>query len=307
MQKTRLLSAGLWPVVTAAMLWGTIGIATQSIYSTETINSLFINLMRTLLATPILIVVGWRTVGRKMFQIPRRDLGLMVFTGVILAVSHASYFAAIRYCGVTIATLLTICLAPIIVSGLSVVLKLESFSGRLGTALAAALLGSVLLVGLNDAAAQHTNLPLGVGFAGLAAATYGGMILGGRLLANRDYHPLQTTAMMFAAGSITLIVLNAASGISVPQSPQVWLAIVYLAVIPTALAYGLFHLGLRTVPATTASIVSMLDPVVAALLTWWLFGETLSWAAIGGAALLLLSIGLLAYTPETVSLGGGSS
>lgn len=306
MLKTRPLSAGLWQVITAVMLWGTIGIATQAIYKTENTNSLFINLMRTLLASPILLVLGWRTVGRRMFHIPRRDLGLMLFAGIILAISQTSYFAAIRYSGATIATLLTMCIAPIIVSIVAVIFKLEPFSIRLVISLAAALLGSILLVGLNEGTTHYPNIFLGVGLAGLAAVTYGGMILCGRLLANR-YHPLQTTAIMFTSGAVVLLVVNVASGILIPKSPEVWFAIIYLAAIPTAFAYWLFNVGLRTVPATTASIVSMLDPVVTTLLAWWLFGETLSLAAIGGAVLLLLSIWVLSRTSNTRSAGSITS
>lgn len=306
MDTPRFSFAGLWQVGAAAVLWGTIGIATQAIYSTETTNSLFINLMRMLLATPILLIACWRTLGRGMFTIPRRDLALMLFAGAILAISHACYFAAIRYAGVTIATMLTICIAPVIVSLVSIALKTEPMSARLGVALAAALTGSILLVGLNEESPRYANLPLGVLFAVLAAATYGGMILCGRRLAGR-YHPLQTTALMFVAGSVLLLVANAASGMTLPRTGSVWLIILYLAVIPTALAYRLFHGGLRTIPATTASIVSMLDPVVAALLAWALFDETLSLAAVSGAALLLVSIGLLSWTTEAKAIPAEAS
>ncbi|MBE2271350.1 MAG: EamA family transporter [Anaerolinea sp.] len=302
MRQSRFLSAGLLQISAAAVLWGTIGIATQAIYSTEPINSLFINLMRTLLATLILLPMAWRAFGTSLFNLPRRDLALMLFAGVILALSHACYFAAIRYAGVTVATLLTICTAPVLVSVVSAALKIEPFSGRLAIALIAAITGSVLLVGLNEDGTAHLNLPLGVLFAVLAAAAYGGMILCGRRLAG-TYHPLHTTTLMFVAGSILLLLLNAASGITLPSSNSVWLIMLYLAVAPTALGYGLFHAGLRTTAATTASIVSMLDPVVAAGLAWILFNEVLSVPAIIGALFLLMGIGLLAATSHRTSDG----
>jgi DME family drug/metabolite transporter len=67
----------------------------------------------------------------------------------------------------------------------------------------------------------------------------------------------------------------------------------YLGLVPTAFAYWLFQMGLRSVSASAASIVSMLDPLVAALLAWLLFGETLPLTGIAGAILLILSIFLL--------------
>jgi len=77
------------------------------------------------------------------------------------------------------------------------------------------------------------------------------------------------------------------------HTSQGWLLVLYLGLVPTALAYLLFQTGLRSVSATAASIVSMLDPLVAALLAWLLFGETLAATGIAGALLLALSIFLL--------------
>jgi DME family drug/metabolite transporter len=80
------------------------------------------------------------------------------------------------------------------------------------------------------------------------------------------------------------------------HTAQGWLLVLYLGLVPTAFAYWMFQKGLRSVSATAASIVSMLDPVVAALLAWVLFGETLSASGIVGAALLLTSIFLLSIS-----------
>jgi hypothetical protein len=69
------------------------------------------------------------------------------------------------------------------------------------------------------------------------------------------------------------------------QSPQSWALVVYLGVIPTAFAYWIFQIGLKTVSATTASIVVLIDPVVAAGLAWLLFGENLTLHGMDGGGL----------------------
>jgi len=293
----RLQPDGLWLVTGAAIIWGTIGVATRAIYESDTTTSLFINLARMLIAAPILMAASWHTLGRKMFDIGRRDLWIMLLTGLLLAVSHAAYFASIRYSGVTIATLLTICIAPLVVTFGSVMLKFESLTGRTVIALVCALTGSVMLVGFNPNDAAQSELVTGSIFALIAAVSYAGVILCGRFLA-AGYHPLQVTAITFGAGTIVLLVINLVSGITAVHTPQGWLMIVYLGLVPTALAYWLLQSGLRSVSATTASIVSMLDPLVAAVLAWVLFGETLAAAGIGGAVLLLLSIFLLSVSPK---------
>ncbi|MBI1258674.1 MAG: EamA family transporter [Chloroflexi bacterium] len=293
MQKLQTSQPGdLWLVIAAASIWGTIGVATQAIYNTDTTTSLFINLGRMIIAAPVLLLLCWRVMGRSMFMIRRRDLGIMLLSGVLLALSQASYFAGIRATGVTISTLLTICIAPVIVTVLSVLLKMEMLSRRVILALVLALVGSVLLVGLQAPEGTHDDLLLGTLFALLSAVTYAGMIICGRFLA-ADYHPLQVTALNFVAGTITLILINLLSGIIIVHTAQGWLLILYLGLVPTALAYWLFQTGLRTVSATAASIISLLEPSVAALLAWLLFGETLAATGVLGGALLIVSILLL--------------
>ena len=283
---------GLWLVTSAVIIWGTIGVVTQAIYNLDTTSSLFINLARSLVATPVLLAACWRVVGRRMFHIARRDFAIMLLGGWLLAISHAAYFAAIRYTGVTIATLLTICISPLVVVCASILLKFEILTRRIGLALVCALVGSVLLVGLHSPDGTQYDLPLGVVFSLVSAVGYAGMILCGRFLA-ADYHPLQVTAVTFAAGTLLLALVNLAVGIVPVHTAQGWLLVVYLGLVPTAFAYWLFQMGLRSVSATAASIVSMLDPLVAALLAWALFGETLPATGVAGAALLMLSILLL--------------
>jgi DME family drug/metabolite transporter len=150
----------------------------------------------------------------------------------------------------------------------------------------------VLLVGLHSPEGAHYNLLLGTVLSFVSAIGYASMIVCGRFLA-ADYHPLQVTAISFGAGTIALIGVNLVSGMVVVHTAQGWILILYLGLVPTAFAYWMFQTGLRSVSATAASIIGMLDPLVAALLAWVLFGETLAVTGIAGAGMLLLSIFLL--------------
>jgi DME family drug/metabolite transporter len=283
---------GLWLVAGSAVLWGTIGVATQAIYNVDRTSSLFINLARMLIDAPVLLAACWRVVGRAMFNIQRRDFLIMLASGTLLALSHAAYFAAIRYTGVTIATLLTVCVAPLAVACLSAALKLEKLTGRIVIALICGVIGSVLLVGFHSPEGSDYNIESGAIFSLIAAICYASVIICGRFLAV-NYHPLQITAASFAAGTVALVVINVAIGIEATHTTLGWLLLLYLGLVPTALAYWLLQMGLRSVSATAASIVNMVDPLVAALLAWALFGETLAITGIGGAALLILSIFML--------------
>jgi DME family drug/metabolite transporter len=252
-------------------------------------------------ATPVLLIACHRVIGARMFRIQRRDLLIMLLSGVLLSLSQAAYFAAIRYSGVTIATLLTICIAPLFVTSTSLLLKLETLTRRIVIALVCALIGSVLLVGLHAPEGTTYDLLLGAFFSLVSAAGYGGMIICGRFLAGH-YHALQVTTVSFAAGTATLIVINLLSGVVPAHTSQSWLLLAYLGLVPTALAYWMFQVGLRSVAATAASIISLLEGMVAALLAWLLFGETLAATGVVGAILLILSIILLSTGKPRLNL-----
>jgi DME family drug/metabolite transporter len=64
--------------------------------------------------------------------------------------------------------------------------------------------------------------------------------------------------------------------------------------IPTALAYVLFQAGMHSTPATLTSILTLAEPLTAAILAWLIFRERLSLLGILGALLLLGTIFLLA-------------
>lgn len=298
MQKATLLRLdGFGLVLLAAIIWGTIGVATQTIYSTDEASPLFINLMRTIIATPVLLLMAWRPIGHQLFRVERRDFSIMCLMGTCLVLSQVMYFSGIRYAGVTISTLLTLCVPPLLVACLSMLINRETLQRRTIVALSFALMGSILLIRITPSDTFYPQLGLGIVYSLVSAVFYAGMLLCGRFVA-AQYHPLQVTAIGFSAGTLVLLTITLLSDVAVIQSPQAWGLVFYMGLIPTAFAYWIFQMGLRTVSATTASIVIMIDPLVAAGLAWLMFGEMLPFVGFLGAGLLLLSLLILGSGKE---------
>jgi DME family drug/metabolite transporter len=107
------------------------------------------------------------------------------------------------------------------------------------------------------------------------------------------YHPLQPITLAFSLGALLLLPSALASGLVVSYPPTGWLLLIYLGVVPTALAYGLYLRGLRSVSATVAAILSLIEPLGSTLLAILLLGEQLSGSALIGMLLLLCSMILL--------------
>lgn len=290
-------SRGFWLIACASVLWGTVGVANQAIYAHSTTNALSLAFFRLVIAAPIFMISGWRLPVRLPVYIKRgeryRDLGVLVLMGGLQALYQVSYSAAIPLVGVTISTLIALCAAPIIVAIISAWIIRERLTLLMLIALVGALGGTLLLVaartqpGSIDGAGNVS--PLGVLFALLAAGGYAGFILCGRSLSS-SYHPIHINAIAFGVGALLLLCAALPTGLVIAYPLWGWCLLLYLGCVPTALAYGLFQTGLKTLSATIGSIVTLLEPLTAAVLAWIVFHEQLTPAGLLGATLLLASM-----------------
>src|SRR5690349_2952074 len=105
---------GMLLIMVASTLWGTVGVSSRIVSQLTYTNWLSLAFMRMIIAAPILLIIGNRVLGKRMWEISRRDLGLMMLIGVLLASSQSLYFAAVPLTGVAIATLVAICVAPVV-------------------------------------------------------------------------------------------------------------------------------------------------------------------------------------------------
>lgn len=283
---------GILLVSCAAVLWGTVGIATQAIYRLSELNAVAVGFYRLAFAFPCVAILCWKMVGAEMFRVDRRHTLQMVLIGIMLALYQVCYFAAIGYIGVAVATLITLCSAPVIVALASGVFLKEAITRPTVIALACALLGTVFLIGFPAVPVAAGDLFAGVALSLGSAFGYAIVALLGRSLAG-TCHPVHSTTVSFGVGAIFLFPFAAANLFAVSYSAMSWSLLLYVGLVPTAAAYTLFFWGMRHVKASAASILTMLEPLTATLLAWVLFGEYLSMAGLLGACLLFIAIVVL--------------
>jgi drug/metabolite transporter, DME family len=290
---------GLGLIAGAALLWGTVGVTTQSLYQLSATNAFSIGFFRLALAAPLLLLTCAMLYGRT-WRLRARDVGVAALLGALMAVYQVAYFTAIRYAGVTIAVLVTLCTAPVIAALLGGLLLREHMSRQVALALVGALLGTGLLVGVRPEGTQDSGLVVGVLFALASALGYASITICGRLLSPQA-RPLEVNAVAFSAGALLLLVGTLPVGLVTSYRPLSWGLLLYMGLVPTALAYMLFLAGMRRTTATVATLITLLEPLTGALLAWALLGERLAPLSLVGAALLLLSLGLLAWRPTAES------
>jgi len=226
-----------------------------------------------------------------LLRYSNRDLAGMIGLGIALVFYQWIYLVAVQQIGVTATTLISLCGAPVIVTILSVLLLHEQLSRAQLVALGGALLGTAFLVG-RPPVVEGGNGLLGV-LAALGCAL--GMAIhamGSRRVAGR-IHPLVVLAIGFSVGAVVLTPFAFARGLHPDAGPIAWALLIYLATVPSFAAYFLYQRGLRDVLASMAMIVTLLEPMVAAVLAWLFFQEKLGLNGLIGGALLLVSIWIL--------------
>lgn len=283
---------GLLAVALTAALWGTVPIATNGVYRVSAANPLSVGLFRLAFSLPLLLPVVLYRTGRTDWRFDGRDAALLLLFSAAMALYQVCYFGAIPRVGVTVAALITLCTAPVLVAFLSTVLLRERPGTRVLSAMAGAILGTLLLVGSPQTAGAGPETVRGVALALGAALSFAVVALSGRALAGR-YRDLQLTAIGMAGGALFLLPFALATGLASHYSPAGWSLLLYLGIVPTALGYVLFFHGLRYTTATIASTVNLLEPLTSTLLAWLLFDERLGPAGLLGAALLLGAMAVL--------------
>jgi drug/metabolite transporter (DMT)-like permease len=73
-------------------------------------------------------------------------------------------------------------------------------------------------------------------------------------------------------------------------TPRLWLALLYLAVFATLLAFGVQTWAQKILPPVRVALISALEPVFAALWAALLIGERLTLRELMGGALIVLGV-----------------
>jgi DME family drug/metabolite transporter len=292
---------GLLYLISSGLLWGTGGLTGTLLSRVAGLSALAVAACR-LTAGGVLIVIFLTLAGR------RRPAGRAAWTriaviGALAALYQGCYFTAVSLTSVALATLVTIGTAPVIVLGVYRVTGRRA--GRLAPVAAClALTGLGLLVGLPSGFSE-TAVLASAGMAVLAACGFAAVTLTGtRPVPGLD--ELTVTGFGFTFGGLLLMPLAAAvGGLSFRPGPETAGLLIALGIGPTAVAYTLYFRGLRTATASTATLLTLLEPVTGAILAVFVLGQRLSAAGIAGAVTLVAAVLVTVRdaTPQTPQPG----
>lgn len=290
---------GLAQICLAGVLWGTGGLAVHVIRDAESMSVVTISAWRMLIGAVFLLVAvaAVRRLG-DLRALARTHPGRVLLVGVATATYQALYFAAVVAVGVTVSTVVSLGLAPVIVTVVES-LRRRSAPGRTDLLVLTAALVGLVLVSVSAGSAGGPHPTWGV-LASIGSGTaYALTTLVGHSLAQQTA-PLSLATASTTVGALALAPLALVSGVGVGAlgDPAVGLTLVYLGVLTMGLAYLLFYAGLRTAPGSSAAIATLLEPVTAAVLAALLLDERLGAAGLLGGALILAAVAGLGREPE---------
>ncbi|MFI8950500.1 DMT family transporter [Streptomyces sp. NPDC053750] len=288
---------GLLCLIVAGVAWGTAGAAASLVYRASDMGPVALSFWRCALGLVLLLAARPLRPRRARTAVrePRaRKVRRALVTGLGLAVFQTAYFAAVQYTGLAVATVVTLGAGPVLIA-LGARLALGERLGLGGAGAVAGALGGLMVLVLGGS--STTVRPWGVVLALLSAAGYSLMTLLTRWWGRDGGADAASTSVgAFTVASLCLLPLALAEGL-VPHTADpvrlLWL-LVYVAAVPTALAYGLYFAGAAVVRSATVSVIMLLEPVAAAVLAVLLLGEHLTAATLAGTLLMLGSVAGLA-------------
>jgi drug/metabolite transporter, DME family len=280
---------GFLLVVLASLCWGTSGVSGRIAADRAGLGPLDIAWHRMAIGA-VALLVGYALTRRRRAgtttSLTRGTTVRLVLVGAGLAAYQLAYFAAVATAGVSIATLVALGLAPLLIAIGATLLGHGRPDRATAVALVVALTGLVLLVGVSAGVDTGTTVVLGALLAVGSALGYAVVTLAGAGVPAG----IPVTLAGFAGGALLLTPVAVVAGLRFTTEPGALAVLLYLGLVPSALAYALFFTGLRTVPGSVASIVTLLEPLTATALATGFLGERLAPGALAGGLLVLAAV-----------------
>ena len=295
----------------ASLLWATTSIVAKFLFSDSGLEPLTLALLRLLVALPVFWVLMRRELNRQRTDGMRRwwpsltppALMVLAALGLFQAFYQGRYLLAVDLTGAGIATLISLCLPPVLVAILAAPLLGEKPRPVTILALITAIGGTGMLVA-SDMDTAGTLRLAGILLALLAAAVYTGFTLTSRY--NSAGTPAFTTAFIcfLVAALILLPVVWISGGFAGLNTLGVkqWLMVGYIGLVPTCIGYVCFFIGMKTTPATLSSIIVTLEPLFVAVLAWVVLGEVLGPIGIAGAVILTIAVVVASVSSRAASV-----
>jgi DME family drug/metabolite transporter len=295
---------GLLLVSAAGVVWGTIGPGVQLAHEASGLSPWTISAYRAVAAVLALVAASLVTGRLPVCRVLAHRHGRrVVVTGLATATFMLLFFVAVVAAGVSIATVIALGVAPVLLLVVDSVRRGRAPAPGQVVTVGAALVGLALVSNVGGGgggegphAALGVLAALGSGTA-YAVSTH----VGAPLSREHDALAITTVTMTVAAGVLVpggLLAAYLRGEAMTTTDAGAWVLLVYLGVVTMAFAYVLLYAGLRSTTSGSAVVATLLEPVTAVLIAVLLLGERPGAAVVAGTLLILAAIATLTRQVE---------
>lgn len=278
-------SKGYLYILLAAVMWGSVGPVARYAFS-QGVDPLEVAFWRC--AIPFVPFAFQALRSRRGLRIDPGDrMAVGGFALVCVAAFFSVYQIAIQSGGAALASVLMYT-APAWVAIMAWGILGERMTKAKIAAVTATLAGVAGVSGVFEAASTVTVTAIVFGV--LSGITYAAYYIFGKRLQPK----YSTPQLFFYALPLGAVVLFPFVEFH-DKGPDAWAAIIAVAMLSTWSAYTVYFAGLQHVEATRASVVATLEPLVAATIAYFWWGEQFTALGYLGTLLILGAVGLIVW------------
>lgn len=262
-------------------IFGTLGLFTRKI----PVSSGELALYRAVLASALILIYLAVSGQRIRFRMIKRELLLLLLSGIAMGVNWILLFQAYRYTTISAATL-SYYFAPVIVTVVCPFLFHEKLTGKQIICFCMSTVGLVLIIGI-DSLVQGGRDLAGILFGLGAAGFYAAVILLNKFIKNvTGIH--RTLLQFFAAILILIPYVMGTSGMHLENLDRMgWGCLLAVGLIHTGITYCMYFSALKDLAGQETAMLSYIDPLVAVLVSTLILGEAMNVLQMLGGLLIL--------------------
>lgn len=267
-------------LIASMTIFGTLGIFVRNI----PVSSGELALYRAVLAALLIAVFLLLTKQRIPFANIKKEVPLLLASGVAMGINWILLFEAYKYTTVSVATL-SYYFAPVIVTVVCPVLFKEKLTGKQIVCFIMSTLGLVLITGIGDIGSGNDFV--GILFGLGAAVFYATVILLNKFIKNVE--GIHRTFLQFLSAIVILVpYVIMTSGVTLGNLNGIgWVNLLIVGLIHTGVTYCMYFSSLKELSGQKAAILSYIDPLVAVMISVTILGESMTlWQMIGGILIL---------------------
>ena len=219
-------------------------------------------------------------VRKQSLRIEKKDIVLLLFAGVVLALHWWAFLESIQLSTVAIGTI-TLSAFPLFVTFLEPLIFHQKLERRNVATAIIILLGVLITI---PEFSLENRMSLGILVGMVSALSYAVLTILNKSMAKR----ISSTVIAFCEqATATVILLPFMFRVNIQPSVSDIAMLLFLGVITTALAHTLFIASLETLPAQLAGVCSSLETVYGILFAYLLLGEIPTVREIIGAVIIV--------------------